>query len=179
MPTAVLVVRVDGSPRTAAASVRKVMQNEDARVMPQVTALEDALDAKLTGQRQVAQLVSALGACALLLAVTGLGGMVAFTVSERRREIGVRLALGARPMHVLRAVIGRFRVPLVAGAAAGSVLATIVGFVLARDLYGLSGLDPVSHLGAFLLFGAITLLATIPSLRRAVRIDPVETLRHE
>jgi len=155
------------------------MRNEDARLMPQVMALEDALDARLTGQRQAAQLVSALGGCALLLAVTGLGGMVAFTVSQRRREIGVRLALGARPMHVVRAVIGQFRIPLVGGAAAGSVLATIAGMVLARELYGISGLDPVSHLGAFLLFGAVTSVATIPSLRRAVRIDPVETLRHE
>ena len=179
MPGAVLVVRVDGSPRAAASTVRQVMRNEDARLMPQVMALEDALDARLTGQRQAAQFVSALGGCALLLAVTGLGGMVAFTVSQRRREIGVRLALGARPMHVVRAVIGQFRIPLVGGAAAGSVLATIAGMALARELYGISGLDPVSHLGAFLLFGAVTSVATIPSLRRAVRIDPVQTLRHE
>jgi predicted permease len=179
MPGAVLVVRVDGSPRVAASSIRSIMQNEDARLMPQVAALEDALGAKLSGQRQAAQIVSLLGACALLLAVTGLGGMVAFTVSQRRREIGVRLALGARPVHVLRAVIGQFSVPVVAGATAGSVLAAIAGTVLAGELYGLSGFDPVSHLGAFVLFGAVTSLAAIPSLRRAVRVDPVRTLRHE
>jgi putative ABC transport system permease protein len=91
----------------------------------------------------------------------------------------VRLALGARPVHVLRAVIGQFSVPVVAGATAGSVLAAIAGTVLAGELYGLSGFDPVSHLGAFVLFGAATSLAAIPSLRRAVRVDPVRTLRHE
>jgi predicted permease len=179
MPGAVLVARVDGSPRVAASSIRSIMQNEDSRLMPQVVALEDALEAKLTGQRQAAQLVTLLGACALLLAVTGLGGMVAFTVSQRRREIGVRLALGARPMHVLCAVIGQFKVPVVAGAAVGSVLAAVAGTVLANELYGVSGLDPVAHLGAFTLFGSVTTLAALPSLRRAMRVDPVQALRHE
>jgi predicted permease len=179
MPDAVLVARVDGPPRVAARDIRAIMQNEDARLMPQVDALEDALEARLTGQRQAARLVSVLGACALLLAVTGLGGMVAFTVSQRRKEIGVRLALGARPAHVVRAVIGQFRVPLVVGAAAGSLLASVAGTVLAGELYGVSSLDPVAHVGAFVLFAAVTALAALPSLRRAIRIDPVRTLRHE
>jgi predicted permease len=179
MPGAVLVVRVDSSPRIAASTIRSIMQHEDARLMPQVVALEDALAARLAGQRQAVQLVSLLGACALLLAVTGLGGMVAFTVSHRRREIGVRLALGARPVQVLRAVIAQFTVPLFAGAAVGSALAAVAGTALAGELYGVSSLDPVAHLGAFVLFGAVTALAAVPSLRRAVRVDPVETLRHE
>jgi ABC-type antimicrobial peptide transport system permease subunit len=147
--------------------------------MPQVVALEDALDTKLTGQRQAAQLVSVLGACALLLAVTGLGGMVAFTVSQRHREIGVRLALGARPVHVLRAVIGQFSVPLAAGATTGSLLAVLAGTVLAAELYGISSLDPIAHVGAYVLFGGVAALAAVPALRRAVRVDPVQTLRHE
>lgn len=179
MPLAVLVVRVDGSARVAAPAVRSIMRQEDARLMPQVTALEEALAARLTGQRQAAQLVSLLGACALLLAVTGLGGIVAFTVSQRRREIGVRLALGARPAHVLRAVVGQFSLPLAAGAVAGSVLAALAGMVLASELYGVSSLDPVAHLGAFVLFGAVAALAAVPSLRRALHVDPVQTLRHE
>jgi predicted permease len=179
MPQAVLVARVDGSPRVAAAAIRSMLQEEDRRMTPQVSALEDTLTAGLTGQRQAAQLVSLLGASALLLAVTGLGGMVAFTVAERRREIGIRLALGARAGHVVRAVIGQFSGPLAAGAVAGSALAAVAGIVLARELYGVSGLDPVSHLGAFALFAVVTALAAAPSLRRAVRVDPVQTLRHE
>jgi predicted permease len=179
MPGAVLIARIDGSPRAAAPTVGSIMHDEDARVVPQVLALEEALNAKLSGPRQAAQLVSLLGASALLLAVTGLGGMVAFTVSQRRREIGVRLALGARPLHVIRAVIGQFRMPVVAGAAAGSALAGIAGAILSSELYGVSSFDPVAHLGALLLFGAVTALAAVPSLRRAARVDPVQTLRHE
>jgi ABC-type antimicrobial peptide transport system permease subunit len=179
MPGAVLVVRVDGSARATASAIQAVMQVEDARVRPQVVALQEALEARLTGQLQAAQLVSLLAASALLLAVTGLGGMVAFTVSQRRREIGVRLALGARAADVVRAVLGQFGVPLAAGAAAGSLLAAVAGTVLASELYGVSGFDPVAHAGAFVLFGAVSALAAVPSLRRAVRVDPVQTLRHE
>jgi ABC-type antimicrobial peptide transport system permease subunit len=80
---------------------------------------------------------------------------------------------------VLRAIVSQFGVPLIAGAAAGSVLAAIAGTVLAAELYGVSSLDPVSHLSAFVLFAAVTSLAALPSLRRAVRVDPVRTLRHE
>ena len=59
------------------------------------------------------------------------------------------------------------------------MLAAIAGTVLAAELYGVSGFDPVAHVGAFVLFGAVTSLAALPSLRRAVRVDPVQTLRHE
>jgi ABC-type antimicrobial peptide transport system permease subunit len=69
--------------------------------------------------------------------------------------------------------------PLVVGAAAGSLLASVAGTVLAGELYGVSSLDPVAHVGAFVLFAAVTALAALPSLRRAIRIDPVRTLRHE
>jgi predicted permease len=176
---AVLVARVDGSSRAAAPAIRSIMQNEDVRVMPQVVALVEALETRLTGQRQAAQLVSVLGVTALLLAVIGLGGLVAFIVSQRQREIGVRLALGARPLHVLRAVVGQFGVPVAIGAGAGSVFAALAGTVLAGELYGISRLDPVSHLGAFIVFVAVTALGAAPALRRALRIDPVQTLRHE
>lgn len=179
MPGAVLVARTDGPPRAALASVRSIMQSEDARVMPQVTALEDSFAEKLTGRRQAAELVSVLGACALLLAVTGLGGMVAFTVSQRRREIGLRLALGARPVHVLRAVISQFGVPLGIGAAAGSVVAALAGTVLSAELFGVSSLDPLAHAGAIVLFAGVTMLVALPALRRAIQVDPVQALKHE
>jgi predicted permease len=179
MPQSVLIVRTHGDPQGVIPGVRALLQAEDARLTPQITALADALDDKLAGARQAAQLVSALGICALLLAATGLAGMVAFTVSERLREIGVRLALGARPADVVRAIVRQFRVPLLSGAAAGSLLAGLAGMILASELYGISSLDPAAHLGAFALFLLVTALATLPSLRRALRVDPIQILRHE
>jgi len=179
MPLSALIVRVDREPQTFVPNIRAILRMEDTRLVPQVTTLDEALAEKLAGPRQAAQLVSLLGACALLLAATGLAGLVAFTVSERLREIGVRLALGARPTDILRAVVHQFRVPLLSGAVAGSLLAAAGGTILASELYGVSSFDPLAHLGAFALFAAVAGAAAFPSLRRAIRVDPIQTLRHE
>jgi predicted permease len=179
MIEAVLVARVDGAPRDAVASVRAVLRGDDGHLMPSVVPLQDALEEKLEGPRQFALVASTLGACALLLAVIGLGGMVAFTVSQRLREIGVRLALGARPGHLVRAIARQFAVPLASGAVAGSALAAGGGVVLASELFGVSAFDPLAHGGALLLFALVAAAATFPSIRRALRVDPVQTLRHE
>lgn len=179
MPQSVLIVRTHGDPQRVIPAVRALLQAEDARFKPQITALADTLGDKLAGARQAAQLVSSLGVCALLLAATGLAGMVAFSVSERLREIGVRIALGARPADVVRAIVRQFRVPLLSGAAAGSLLAGLAGTILSSELYGISSLDPAAHLGAFALFLLVTALATLPALRRAIRVDPIQILRHE
>jgi predicted permease len=179
MPLAVLVIRTDDDPRPVVPSLRAILQAEDPRFIPQLTVLDEALAAKLEGPRQAARLVSALGLCALLLAATGLAGMVAFTVSERVREIGIRLALGARPAHVRRALIRQFSTPLLWGAAAGSLLAAGAGMILASELYGVSSIDPVAHLGGFGVFVLVSTLAILPSLRRAMRVDPIQTLRHD
>ena len=138
----VMVVRVDGAPGSAAVTVRAVMRADDPRLRPAVVPLRDAFEEKLAGPRQFALVASAVGACALLLAVTGLGGMVAFTVSQRLREIGVRLALGARPPQVVRAIARQFTVPVVCGAVVGSALAAGVGAILSSELFGVSGFGP-------------------------------------
>jgi len=176
---AVMVVRVDGAPARAAGTIRAVARGGDERLMPSVVLLEDALEEKLEAPRQLALIASALGCCALLLAVTGLAGMVAFTVSQRLREIGVRVALGARPAHIVRAIARQFTRPIVVGAIAGSALAALAGTVLSREMFGVSQLDPLAHGGALLLFALVAVVAALPSVRRAVRVDPVQMLRHE
>jgi len=141
--------------------------------------LPDALDRRLESARQFTVLAAVLGTSALLLAVIGLGGMVAFTLSQRLREIGVRLALGAAPRHVAGAIASQFVRPVAAGAIAGSLLAGGVGVILSSELFGISGLDPIAHGGALLLFALVSSAAVLPSIRRALRIDPAATLRHE
>jgi predicted permease len=176
---AVMVVRVEGAPRDTAATVQAVVRGDDARLTPSVLLLESALEAKLQTPRQVALIASVLGVSALLLAMIGIGGIVAFTVSQRLREIGVRVALGASPAHVVRAIGRQFAIPLAYGAAAGSGLAIGVGTILSAELFGVSRLDPASHGTALLLFAIVTTAAAAPSIRRALRVDPATTLRHE
>jgi predicted permease len=176
---AVLVVRAEGSLPAVASAVEAAMRRTDERLTPAVTLLEQAFESKLETPRRIAMIASSVGACTLLLAVVGLAGMVAFTVSQRLREIGIRLALGAGPAHVVRAVGRQFAWPVALGAIAGSALAALAGTILSRELFGVSAMDPLSHGGALLLFAVIAALSSLPSLRRAVRLDPIETLRHE
>jgi predicted permease len=179
MPDAVMVVRVEGAPRDTAASIQAVVRGDDARLTPSVVLLESALEDKLQTPRRVAVIASVLGVSALLLAMIGIGGIVAFTVSQRLREIGVRVALGARPAHVVRAIGRQFAIPLAWGAAAGSGLAIGVGTILSSELFGVSRLDPAAHGVALLLFALVTVAAAAPAIRRALRVDPATTLRHE
>jgi ABC-type antimicrobial peptide transport system permease subunit len=179
MADAVMVVRVAGAPRDFTATIAALSRGEGTGLTPAVQPLADALEEKLEKPRQVALVASTLGMCALLLAVTGLGGIIAYTVSQRMREIGVRIALGARPAHVVSAIVRQFRMPIVCGALAGSALAASVGTALSSELFGVNQFDPVAHGGALLLFALVATIAAAPSLRRALRIDPTTTLRAE
>ena len=178
MAEAVVVVRAD-DPATAALPIRAALRETDPRLMPSIVLLRDAFQSRLQEPRRVAVIASGIGVCALLLAVTGLAGLVAFTVSQRLREIGVRVALGARPAHVVGAVARQFTTPVLCGAAAGSALAAAAATVLSREMFGVGRLDPIAHCGSFLLFAVVATAASLPSLRRALRVDPITTLRHE
>jgi hypothetical protein len=179
VPMAVMVVRTAGPPQDVVATVASIVAAEGTGLTPSVRPLADALEEKLDGPRQVALIASTLGMTALLLAVIGLGGLIAFTVSQRTREIGVRLALGARPSHIVLAIARQYRAPILCGALGGSVLAAGAGTILSSELFGVSQFDPLAHGGALMLFAAVAAAAAAPSLLRAVRVDPMTTLRHE
>ncbi len=123
--------------------------------------------------------LSAFGVLAIMLAVTGIHGLVSYAVARRVREIGIRMAVGASPLQVLRLVLGRIAVLLAVGSAIGLVLALAAGQVLASVVYGASSRDP-QLLGAVLV--TIVLLGLFSSwapTRRALRIDPMAALRYE
>jgi predicted permease len=179
MPMAVMVVRTAGPPRDVAATVASIAAAEGTGLTPSVRALDDALEEKLAAPRQVALIASTLGLTALLLSVVGIGGLIAYTVSQRTREIGLRLALGARPAHVTAAIARQFLLPILCGAIGGSALAAGVGTILSSELFGVSQFDPISHGGSLALFTIVAALAGLPSVRRALRVDPATTLRSE
>jgi predicted permease len=177
---AVMVVRVvDGSQATAASALRRESAAADTRIVPAVVTLSEQFEARLETPRQVALLTAGLGLCALLLAVTGLAGLVSFTVSQRIREIGVRLALGAAGSHILRAMGRQFVRPIAVGLVGGVLLSIAAAMVLSRELFGLSPVDPIAYGGAAVLFAAVAGVAMLPSLRRALRVDPITALRHD
>jgi ABC-type antimicrobial peptide transport system permease subunit len=123
--------------------------------------------------------LSAFGVLAVMLAVTGIHGLVSYAVARRVREIGIRMAVGARPPQVLRLVLGRIITLIAIGSVIGVVLALAAGQVLASVVYGASSRDPqilTAVLGTLVLLG---LLASWVPTRRALRIDPMAALRHE
>jgi ABC-type antimicrobial peptide transport system permease subunit len=129
--------------------------------------------------RAGATLFSIFGGLALLLAVVGVYGVKAYSVARRTREIGIRMALGARPKTVQWMIIREGSFMLAIGVTIGLLLAMGTGKLLAGMLYQVGSLDPVAFSSAPLLLGAATLLATWIPARRATRISPMRALRTE
>jgi putative ABC transport system permease protein len=123
------------------------------------------------------RLMLGIATAAMVLTMAGLYGTVAFAVSRRRRELGIRLALGAAPGAVVRVVVASAVVPAVAGLGVGLPAAILVGRLMRRLLFGVSPTDPWTFLLASAALTAVVMVACLAPARRAAGIDPRETLR--
>jgi predicted permease len=142
-------------------------------------SLEQLLGFAFFPSRAAALVLSAFGLLAVMLAVTGIHGLVSYAVARRVREIGIRMAVGARPVQVLRLVLGRVMLLLAAGSAFGLVLAIAVGRVLASIVYQASPRDPLALAAVLAAIVLLGLLSSWAPARRALRIEPVIALRHD
>jgi predicted permease len=175
-----LVVRAGVEPAALAASVRREVQSleknlpvADARPMTEVLGV--ALYAARTG----AAMLTGFGLLALLLAAVGLYGVMAYTVSRRTREVGIRMALGARRADVLKLVLREALTLLACGVVLGLAGAWAASRLLAGFLYGVSTNDPFTFFGTTAVLVAAALLACLVPARRAMKVDPMVALRHE
>lgn len=151
----------------------------DPSLRPQVRLLKDEFQRHTRDIRQTTIAVSVLGAIALAVACLGVVGLMAYSVAQHTKEIGIRLALGARSRHILGQLAGQFAFTLAGGLVAGLLGAAAVAQLLRRDLYGVSTVDPLAYAGAALVFiGAAAAAAWWPA-RRALRVDPLSALRRE
>jgi ABC-type antimicrobial peptide transport system permease subunit len=155
------------------------VQSIDPRVATIGATLADATETAVLPQALGARLVGALGALALLLAAVGIYGVTAYSVSRRNREIGIRVALGARPGEVRRLVLRETAALAAAGLAAGLAGALAVTRLLGGLLIDVAPDDPLVLAAALLVLGSAVLLASWLPARRASRTDPMDALRTE
>lgn len=173
-----LLVRTTGTPTSLAAAVRR----EVATVAPdwiaeRPTTLENHIGTSLLPQRIAAGVLGAFGVLALLLAAVGLYGVVAFAVGQRTREIGIRVALGARSGEVLRLMLRQGMVLTVIGLAVGLPIAFAAARLLSGFLLGGGTGDPLVFAVAAAALTLVTLVASLIPARRAARVDPMVALR--
>jgi hypothetical protein len=160
--------------------LRRLVREVDPRlVIMDSRTMTEHLSVMLFPPRMAALLLGVFGLLALVLASTGLYGVVAFTVSRRVREVGIRMSLGADSSAVVRMVLKGAMALVLVGAIIGLALTAGLTQLISQFLYGVSTTDPVTFFGVPTVLAAVALLAAFLPARRASKIDPVEALRAE
>jgi putative ABC transport system permease protein len=174
------VVRTEGEPQALAASIQRAVAEIDPGIaVSQVQTMRQVLSGTVAEPRFRTILIGFFAAAALLLASIGLYGVIAYTVTRRRYEIGVRMAMGATPREVLRLFVGGGLRLAAAGVGAGIAVALAATRLLTKFLYGVEPRDPATFSGAALLLLSVALLASFVPARRAASTDPLVALRSE
>jgi putative ABC transport system permease protein len=163
----------------AAAAAREVRGVDPDLPVTGVRTLEDVFDQQAAPRRFNATLFALLAGLALALAAVGIYGVMSYTVTQRTREIGVRVALGAQGRDVLKLVVGRGMILALAGVAAGLLASFALTRFMAGMLYGVSAADPLTYGTVALLLAGVALFACYLPARRATKVDPVIALRNE
>jgi len=173
-------VRTAGSVNGAIAALRR----EAAAIDPALTIFDaepmtEYIAASLFGAKVTANLLSVLGGVGLLLAAMGLYGVLAYSVAQRTREFGVRVAMGAEPRNIFALILRESARLTLAGMAAGVLLAAVATRILASQVSSIRPLDPYIYGGAGLLLVAVAFAASYIPARRAAKVDPMVALRYE
>ena len=179
-PSMAVHVHTNGNPKQLIAAIRREVQTLDPNLPAfNVTTLADNIEISLFPARLGAVLLGVFGALALLIASIGIYGVMSFGVSERTREMGIRMALGAQRGDVLRMVILQGMKVAAIGVAIGTGLALVSTRVVSSYLYDVSRTDPLTFVGITLTLIGVAFLACYLPARRATKVDPLEALRYE
>jgi putative ABC transport system permease protein len=167
-------------PELLASPIRRIMRELDPAVpIYEVAPMAALVDRAAAQRRFVMRLLVGFGAVALILAAIGLYGVVSYSVAQRRREFGIRIALGARSADVFRVVLSEGVAIVAAGLAVGLLSALVLTRFLRSLLFEVSAGDPATLVGALLVLTLVSLAAHWAPARRATRVDPMTALRSE
>jgi putative ABC transport system permease protein len=175
-----LVVRTSGDPRGFTTSVRGAIRSVDrTTTLFNVGTLDDALREQMASRRFQTFLLALFSLLAVLLSAIGVYGLIYYSVAQRTHEIGIRMALGAQPLEVIRLVVGEGGRTVLVGIAIGIFGALVAGRVLRSELFGVTATDPATFAVVILLLCFVACAACYIPARRAMRVDPLVALRYE
>jgi predicted permease len=173
-------VRTAIDPTAAVAAIRGAIEDIDPNLpLFQIATQRERIEMNVEQERLFAMLLVSFGAVSLILACLGIYGTLTYLVNRRIPEIGIRMALGARPEHVLRSIFHECLTPVGVGIAAGLVGSLLLTRFVEKMLFGISPRDPMTLLEAVSFLAITAALAAALPARRASRIDPMIALRHE
>jgi predicted permease len=179
-PVMYVVLRTRAGTAEAAAQLRQLLKEVDPSVpLTRVRSLNEVVLASMSASRSLATLFLAFGALALLIGALGVYSLIAYVVSGRTREIGIRLALGATTWQIVRGVMQQSLFLAFCGTACGLVISALVTQSLRSFLFGVSVLDPATYCAVALLVVALAVFAAWVPARRAAAVDPMDTMRNE
>jgi ABC-type antimicrobial peptide transport system permease subunit len=174
-----LVVRSQLAPPEMAADLNRVLTGVEPSLPFTIQSWPNALEVVLFPAQAATAALGIMGLLAAMLAVTGVFGMAAYSVSKRMKELGIRIALGAQPAQLMRSALGRPLALLIFGSIAGLALGALASRLLAQIVYEATPRDPVVMVGVVVTMALLGLLATWIPARRALHIDPNQLLHEE
>jgi predicted permease len=175
-----LLVRTGNKPESISGVVRRIVHDlEPQAAIPSIQTMREVVASSVSEQRFQVILLATFAAIAVVLACLGIYGVLAFTISRRRSEIGVRMALGARPDVILRSTLATGMTPVLAGIVVGLGISAALARVIANLLFGVPAFDPWTYAGSLLVVLMIAAFACLIPARRAARLNPIEALRNE
>src|SRR5712671_2169822 len=180
VPEMWVVLKAKHSPLALIGAVRDAVRQVDPQQpIGDLMSLDQALSRSTAARRLSMTLLTLFAALAVLLALIGIYGITAYTVTQRTRELGLRIAIGARPAEVVGMLLRENLLLVIGGLVLGIAGAALATRALRTMLFGVSTLDAITFIGAALLLGGVAMLATYVPARRAARIDPMVALRYE
>jgi predicted permease len=174
-----VTLRTTGAPAAVAATVRQAAHELDPQTPLTIRSMQDVVDSSVAARRLGILLLSLFGGAALALACTGLAGITAYAISQRRREMGIRTALGARPAALLKLLVSEQSRVIAAGLAIGLAGSVLFGRVARAMLFGIEPADPAALLAASALLTAGAFLAVLVPGMRVLKLEAAEVLRSE
>jgi len=175
-----VVLRTHGDPTTIMGPVREAVKKMDPRdVIYDVKTMDDVIATSYAARRLTMILLTGFAAMAIMLACVGIYGVISYMVGQRTQEIGIRMALGAQRRDILVLVLGEGTRMALIGAGLGTAASLLLTRLMAKQLFGVSAHDPLTYASVALVLMLVAIAACFVPARRAVRMDPVESLRCE